>query len=436
MRSLEWLEDRLSSLDAAVILVAHDRWFLEAVATAVLELEAGRSLFFRGPWHEWRREKSARTISAGKAVARHEADIARLERFVARFRASTPKMARKAQAKLTQIARVEKERSRAAAELDSLTRRGKSLGFDFLKPPRSGRTVVSVEGLDVAAGDRPLLHDVTFAIDRGEHVGLVGPNGSGKTTLIETLLGGTLGYGVVPAYFSQQGTELDERGSVLDCAQRATGLQRPQAQTLLGRFLFSGWEVHERPVTALSGGERRRLSLALLVASGANFLVLDEPTNHLDLESREALEEALEAFPGTVLLVSHDRAVLDAVARRTLAIEDGTVRSYDGGWADYARLVSERAMSRGQTQGQTPGQTPARPRRARRRRRRRQLSDRDGLVELEAEIEAKEREIAELERTLAEDWANVDAAAGYRRAREELEGLLARWEQLFEQTSA
>ncbi len=435
VRSLEWLEDRLSSLDAAVILVAHDRWFLEAVATAVLELEAGRSLFFRGPWHEWRREKSSRTIAAGKAVARHEADIARLERFVARFRASTPKMARKAQAKLTQIARVEKERSRAAAELDSLTRRGKSLGFDFLKPPRSGRTVVSVEGLDVAAGDRPLLHDVTFAIDRGEHVGLVGPNGSGKTTLIETLLAGSLGYGVVPAYFSQQGTELDERGSVLDCAQRATGLQRPQAQTLLGRFLFSGWEVHERPVTALSGGERRRLSLALLVASGANFLVLDEPTNHLDLESREALEEALEAFPGTVLLVSHDRAVLDAVARRTLAIEDGTVRSYDGGWADYARLVSERATSRGQTQGQTlsqtldtskkgtngPTTTPKRPR---------------ALVEVEGEIEAKEREIAELERTLAEDWANVDAAAGYRRAREELEGLLARWEQLFEQTSA
>ncbi len=423
-----------------MILVAHDRWFLEAVATAVLELEAGRSLFFRGPWHEWRREKAARTIAAGKAVARHQADIARLERFVARFRASTPKMARKAQAKLTQIARVEKERSRAAAELDSLTTRGKSLGFDFLKPPRSGRTVVSVEGLDVAAGERPLLHDVTFAIDRGEHVGLVGPNGSGKTTLLEALLARPLGYGVVPAYFSQQGTELDERGSVLDCAQRATGLQRPQAQSLLGRFLFSGWEVHEKPVTTLSGGERRRLSLALLVASGANFLVLDEPTNHLDLESREALEEALEAFPGTVLLVSHDRAVLDAVARRTLAIEDGTVRSYDGGWADYARLVSERAVSRGQSQGQSQGhsqrQSPV-PAKADRKAVPAAAAKRPrDLVEMEAEIEAKEREVADLERALADDWANVDTAAAYRHAREELEGLIARWEQLFEQTSA
>ncbi len=432
VRSLEWLEDTLSSLDAAVILVAHDRWFLEAVATAVLELEAGRSLFFRGPWHEWRREKAARAIAAGKAVARHEVDIARLERFVERFRYKKDK-AKQAQAKLTQIARLEKERSRAAGELDSLTKRSKSLGFDFLKPPRSGRTVVSVEGLDVAAGDKPLLSDVTFAIDRGEHVGLVGPNGSGKTTLLETLLAGQLGYGVIPAYFSQQGTELDERGSVLDCAQRATGLQRPQAQTLLGRFLFSGWDMHERPVTALSGGERRRLSLALLVASGANFLVLDEPTNHLDLESREALEEALEAFPGTVLLVSHDRAVLDAVARRTLAIEDGAVRSYDGGWADYARLSAERAMSRGQTpamsesarhvhDGRQAGAFAAKRPRA--------------IVELEAAIETKESEVAELERRLAGDWANVEAAAAYRHAREELEALLARWELLFDQTSA
>ena len=127
----------------------------------------------------------------------------------------------------------------------------------------------------------------------------------------------------------------------LGVAQARTGLPRPQAQTLLGRFLFSGWEAHEKAVSALSGGERRRLSLALLVASGANFLILDEPTNHLDLESREALEAALEAFPGTVLLVSHDRALLDAVATRILAVEDGTVRSYDGGWAEFVRLRAE-----------------------------------------------------------------------------------------------
>src|SRR2546427_5089378 len=124
-----------------------------------------------------------------------------------------------------------------------------------------------------------------------------------------------------------------------------TGLSRPDAQGLLGKFLFSGWDEHEKHVRVLSGGERRRLALALVVASGANLLLLDEPTNHLDLESREALEAALEAFPGTVLLVSHDRALLDAVAERTLAIEDGTIRSYDGGWADYVARRDARSTS-------------------------------------------------------------------------------------------
>ena len=144
-----------------------------------------------------------------------------------------------------------------------------------------------------------------------------------------------LGHGVEVAYFSQHESELDERGSVLDATISATGLRRGDAQKLLGQFLFSGWEVHEKPVTALSGGERRRLTLAIVVASGANLLVLDEPTNHLDVESREALEAALEAFPGSVLLVSHDRALLDAVSGRLLAIEDGALVSYPGGWADY-----------------------------------------------------------------------------------------------------
>src|SRR5690348_675781 len=139
--------------------------------------------------------------------------------------------------------------------------------------------------------------------------------------------------------------ELDTRGSVLQCVQSMTGLNRPDSQNLLGKFLFSGWDEHEKAVAVLSGGERRRLALAVTVASGANFLVLDEPTNHLDLESREALEAALDAFPGTVLLVSHDRALLDAIAERTLAIEDQELHSYDGGWAEMLRLRDERAAA-------------------------------------------------------------------------------------------
>src|SRR3954465_2480783 len=288
VENLEWLEQELQSLDAAVILGAHDRWFLEAVTTAVLELEAGRSLFFAGPWHAWRLEKAARAAAAARTAERVGVDIARLERFVERFRYKKTK-AKQAQAKLSQIARLEEERSAAAGELELLNRRSKSLGFDFLKPARNGRTVVEAKGLAVAAGDKHLVSDASFALERGEHVGLVGPNGSGKTTLLETILGPReavagsvrLGHGVIPAYFSQHEVELDERGSVLDCAQRTTGLPRPQAQSLLGRFLFSGWEAHEKPVTALSGGERRRLALALVVASGANFLVLAGATNPL-----------------------------------------------------------------------------------------------------------------------------------------------------------
>ena len=433
VENLEWLEQELQSLDAAVILVAHDRWFLEAVTTGVLELEAGRSLFFPGPWHVWRLEKAARAAHAAKTAERVGVDIVRLERFVERFRYKKSK-AKQAQAKLTQIKRLETERSEARGELELLTRKSRSLGFDFLKPPRSGRTVVESDRLGVAAGNKHLLTDATFAIERGEHVGLVGANGSGKTTLLETVLafreqvGGSvrLGHGVVPAYFSQHEVELDERGSVLDCAQRATGLSRPLAQNLLGRFLFSGWEAHEKPVTALSGGERRRLALALVVASGANFLVLDEPTNHLDLESREALEAALDAFPGTVLLVSHDRALLDAVAHRLLAIEHGALHSYDGGWAEYAQHRNEPAE---------PEPTP-RPRKEKPKQERERAPRPSELAELEGQISRQEEAVAELERRLADDWSDVDALAAHRQAREELQRLLTRWEQLFEEAQA
>ncbi|HSS80830.1 MAG TPA: ABC-F family ATP-binding cassette domain-containing protein [Gaiellaceae bacterium] len=431
VENLEWLEQELQSLDAAVILVAHDRWFLEAVTTGVLELEAGRSLFFPGPWHVWRLEKAARAAHAAKTAERVGADIVRLERFVERFRYKKSK-AKQAQAKLTQIKRLETERSDARGELELLTRKSRSLGFDFLKPPRSGRTVVEANGLGVAAGDKRLLTDATFAVERGEHVGLVGANGSGKTTTLETVLGlreqleGSvrLGHGVVPAYFSQHEVELDERGSVLDCAQRGTGLSRPQAQNLLGRFLFSGWEAHEKPVTALSGGERRRLALALVVASGSNFLVLDEPTNHLDLESREALEEALDAFPGTVLLVSHDRALLDAVAHRLLAIEDGALHSYEGGWAEYAQRRAE------------PPEPAPEPRTRKEKPKQERAPRPSELEQLEGQIARKEEAVAELERRLADDWSDVDALAAHRNAREELQSLILRWEQLFEEAQA
>jgi len=422
IESLEWLEQMLKTLDAAVILVAHDRWFLEAVTTAVLELEDGKSVYFPGAWHVWRRERAARAAHQARTAERQAEQLVRLERFVERFRYKASK-ARQAQSKLKQIKRIEAVRVQAP---DS---RRRALGFEFLKPPRSGRDVVVVEALVLRAGDKELLENASFAIERGEHVALVGPNGSGKTTLLETLLGRRdpaggklrLGHGVVPAYFSQHEAELDERGSVLEAAMAGTGLKRPEAQSLLGRFLFSGWDEHEKPVVALSGGERRRLALAIVVASGANFLVLDEPTNHLDLESREALEAALEAFPGTVLVVSHDRALLDAVAGRLLAVEGRTIASYPGGWADYARA-----------QEAEPAPPPPAPKPKRDRAARPAKAAPTALELVEKEVARAEARVAELEQKLAADWGDMALLSAHRAAREDLEALLRRWEGLFE----
>ncbi|HXV32713.1 MAG TPA: ABC-F family ATP-binding cassette domain-containing protein [Gaiellaceae bacterium] len=430
VESLEWLERELASLDAACVVVAHDRWFLEAVTNATLELEAGRATYFPGPWHVWRLEKAQRAAHAQRTAGRVAADIARLERFVARFRYKKSK-AKQAQAKLTQIGRLTREKEEAAGEAALLTRRTRGLGFDFAEPKRSGRDVLVLDHEQVEVAGHVLLRDVSFALERGDHVALVGPNGSGKTTLLEHAVAGDykLGHGVEVGYFSQHGLELDERGSVLDCVQSMTGLTRPQAQTLLGRFLFSGWDAHMKQVRDLSGGERRRLGLAVLVTSGANLLVLDEPTNHLDLDSRETLEAALEGFPGTVLLVSHDRALLDAVAQRTAAIEGGTVRTYDGGWADLVRAREERG------QPEPEPEQPAREREPKAKPAPAPKAGPDPLAAIEDEIEAAERRVAELETTLAADWTDAEAIAAHRAAREELQALLARWEELLEEVA-
>ncbi len=381
IESLEWLEQTLTGLDAAIVLVAHDRWFLEAVGTAVLELEAGRSRFFAGSWHNWRREQAAREIAQGKAIDKQQAEIARMERFIERFRYKATK-AKQAQSRVKKLAKIER--------IERDPRDAQGLEFAFKAPERSGKVIFELTGARVevggedfdggsaagvaladlrsveagAAGARAkgaraggspivLLEHAELWLERGEHVSLVGPNGSGKTTLIETLAGqrplaaGKLGTGhnVKVGYLSQHADELGAGGpptqSVLDAAQRATGLTPNKARALLGQFLFSGEEA-EKPLAGLSGGERRRLSLAVLVHSGANVLILDEPTNHLDIESREALEDALRAFQGAVLLVSHDRALLDAVGTRTIAVEGRTLRSYEGGWPEYVRVREER----------------------------------------------------------------------------------------------
>jgi len=446
--SLEWLERYLVDLDAAVVLVAHDRWFLEAVGTAVLELEAGRSRFFAGPWHKWRQEKAARELALGRAIDKQRAEIERLERFVERFRAKATK-ARQAQSRVKRLERID----RIERDPRDIT----TLSFSFKAPERAGRVIFELEDGRVEVPGRTLLAGAELWLERGEHVALVGANGSGKTTLIETLAGnkalagGKLrkGHNVQVGYLSQHSEHFDETGSVLDAAQRATRLTPNKARALLGQFLFSGEEA-QKPIAGLSGGERQRLSLAILVHSGANVLILDEPTNHLDVESREALEEALEGFPGSVLLVSHDRALLDAVGSRTVAVEDGTLHSYDGGWADYLRMREERkaleeaaaaagvaadkAVAKAKTApangAKTSGNGNGRPVRSKNAIREAQ--------KLEREIEAAEAALQALEEELADPtaWVDPDRAADsterHTAAKRAVEELYARYERVAE----
>jgi ATP-binding cassette subfamily F protein 3 len=425
--SLEWLEGYLVELDAAVVLVAHDRWFLEAVGTSVLELEAGRARFFAGPWHAWREEQAKREMALGKAIERQQAEIARMERFVERFRYKATK-ARQAQSRVKMIEKAKRDGPMAEK------RDNRSLRFHFKPPERPGRVVLKLVKGRLEVPGRILLDEANLEVERGEHVVLVGPNGAGKTTLIETLAGqrepasGSVrnGHNVKIGYLSQHAETAAGSGSVLDAAKRETGLTENKARALLGGFLFSGGAV-EKQLADISGGEQRRLSLAILVASGANVLVLDEPTNHLDIESREALEDALTEFEGTVLLVSHDRALLEAVGSRTLVCENGRLESHQSGWAEYqlrrdeaaAEAIPEKSGSGGgkKYSATKPAQKAARK-----------------AAKLEQRIEKAEAKLRELEDELADPdaWSSPTrverATKRHAEAKAEVEGLYAEWE--------
>ena len=436
--ALEWLEEYLQGIDAAVMLVAHDRWFLEAVGTSVLELEAGRGRFFAGPWHAWRTEKAAREIALGRAIDRQQAEIVRMERFVERFRYKATK-AKQAQSRVKQIEKLKGDAATVGP------RDGRGLSFSFAKAERSGRFPLKMEGARIEVPGRILVDGATLRLERGEHIVLVGANGSGKTTMIDTLAGRRepaagavkIGHNVNLGYLSQHADSAAGAGTVLDAAQRGTGLSGQKVRGLLGHFMFSGNEV-DKQLSDISGGEQRRLSLAILVASGANVLILDEPTNHLDLESREALEDALTAFDGAVILISHDRALLEAVGSRTIAIEDGELRSHNSGWAQYERDRSRREAAvreaAGVSGGNGSGKKGGSGGRAKRAASGPSKNALRQIARLEGLIERAEQELGEVEDELAAPgaWASPGrsrrATERHERAQATVDELYREWE--------
>ena len=431
--TLEWLENYLVELDSAVVLVAHDRWFLEAVGTSVLELEAGKSRFFSGPWHAWRKEKAAREIAIGRQIERQQAEIARMERFVERFRYKATK-ARQAQSRLKKIERIKEN----AASFDP--RDTRTLRFSFPEPERPGRVVLNMVKAKIEVPGRTLLESADFTVERGEHVVLVGPNGAGKTTLVATLAGERkpasgsvrVGHNVKIGYLSQHAETASGDGTVLDAVVRATGLTGQKARTLLGGFLFSGKDV-EKQLSDISGGEQRRLSLAILVASGANVLILDEPTNHLDVESREALEDALLEYKGTIILISHDRALLEAVGTRTVVCADGRLESHLGGWTEYRKKLDE-IEERKAAEAAAAAAAKKQPSEAQLRRmsvKERQKAERR-VNALEEKIHKAEAALAELEDELSDPsaWASPSATERNAARHEEAKRLV---DELYEQ---
>ncbi|MGH7805560.1 MAG: ABC-F family ATP-binding cassette domain-containing protein, partial [Candidatus Binatia bacterium] len=320
LEARNWLEEFLTAYPGAVILVAHDRYFLDVTVTRIAEVESGKVTDFSCNFSAYEVEKAERLELARHAYEVQKEEIERTESFIRKFRYQASK-AKLVQSRIKQLEKVERlEIPPGLAKLH----------FRLPAAPRSGRTVLEARGLSKHYGDLVVYRPTDLTIERGEKIALVGPNGAGKTTLVKLLAGAEpvtagevkLGHNVALGYFAQdQSTELDPAKSVLDEMMAIAPYDVvPRLRDILGAFLFSGDAVH-KPTSVLSGGERNRVALAKLLLTPRNCLLLDEPTNHLDIHAKDVLLEALANFEGTIVLVSHDRYILDALP--TCVIEVG-----------------------------------------------------------------------------------------------------------------
>ncbi len=451
LTALEWLEEYLTSWHGAVVVVSHDRYFLDRVTTRTIEVADGRVLAYPGNYTKYVSLRAERLERWAKEYEAQQEYIARTEEFIRRYKAGQrSKEARGRQTLLDRMERVERPPADAALhftlhvalESGEIALRTDALVAGY--PPRTPAAVVSgVEARETgeadggAGGLRVTLGDVE--VRRGEHIGLIGPNGAGKTTLLRTIVGQLqplegrvlLGHNVRIGYYAQTHEGLNPRAAVIDEIRRASHLSEEGARTFLGRFLFFGDDVF-KPIAALSGGERSRVALAKLTLQGANFLVLDEPTNHLDLPARQVLERLLSTYDGTLLFVSHDRYFVDALATRIWTLAESRISDYDGNYSAYRAHLAriEAARLRERDAGRAAAATRAREGAASAAR------GPDRSVErVEAEIEAAEGRLAALEAALSAASAEADVeriatlAADYEAEKTRLDRLYVEWQE-------
>ncbi|MDR2767878.1 MAG: ATP-binding cassette domain-containing protein [Treponema sp.] len=345
-----WLESYLSGFRGAYLLVSHDRYFLDVSVNEVYELFQGSLKRYAGNYSDYEKTREAEIKSLVKRYAEQQEEIARSEELIRRFRYKASKAAM-VQERIKKLEKIEQNRIVIPESLKKITIR-------FPPPPHAGRTAFTLEGIGKSYGSRSVLEKVDLVLDSGERLVVAGRNGAGKSTLLRIIAGfdsahaGTVKYGagIVPAYFSQDNAELDFAGSETTTALEFVEARSPVSpRDMLGAFLFRGDDVY-KSISVLSGGEKSRLALLGLLLKPANLLVLDEPTNHLDLNSKDLLLDALLAFTGTIVFVSHDRAFMEALSTKTLELSGvegsgaSAVRLFYGGYAYYLeRAASERA---------------------------------------------------------------------------------------------